>query len=64
MMRVGTIGLVVLLLSVASTTQAQEYVEFKSTADRFSATFPTQPKVVDTTIASQFNSMQIGRAHV
>ena len=46
-----------LTLAMAGTAFAQEYVEYKSPQDRFTATFPTEPKVTDGTFTSQFGSM-------
>jgi hypothetical protein len=42
---------------------AQEYVEFKSQQDRFTATFPVQPTVMDFTFKSQFGSMLPARTY-
>src|SRR5215831_10120180 len=43
--------------SVSASAFAQEYVEYKSSQDRFGATFPTAPKVTASTSRSQFRSM-------
>jgi hypothetical protein len=62
-MRFSTVCAVALVLSVSGAAQAQEYVEYKSQVDRFSVTFPTEPKVVETKIPSQFNSMLPARIY-
>jgi hypothetical protein len=46
-----------LVLSIAGSAFAQEYVEFTSQQDRFGATFPTEPKIAESMFKSQFGSM-------
>jgi hypothetical protein len=45
-----------LLLSTARPAVAQEWVEFASTEDRFTANFPSQPKVTDTIWVSEYGA--------
>ena len=52
-----------LLMLVAGSALAQEYVEFKSMQDRFSIVFPAQPKVTDTTYTSEFKSVLPSRVY-
>ena len=54
-MRVSSVA-AVLILFMSGPAFAQEYVEFVSRQDRFSATFPVQPKVTETTYQSQFGA--------
>ena len=49
-------AVLIMLLSGPVVAQAQEYVEYVSRQDRFSATFPVQPKVSETTYKSQFGA--------
>jgi len=56
-MRVSSVAAAVsLVLSVSVPAFAQEYVEYSSPQDRFTVTFPVEPKVTDTTYKSQFNA--------
>jgi hypothetical protein len=43
-----------MVLAVASTAFAQDYVQYVSRDDRFTILFPTQPKVTVTTFTSQY----------
>src|SRR5260221_6984025 len=43
----------VLVLSISGPLLAQEWVEFANREDRFTANFPTQPKITETTYRSQ-----------
>src|SRR5262245_66154249 len=52
-----------MILWVAVSTFAQEYVEYVSQQDRFGVTFPVQPKVTETTFKSQFGSMLPARIY-
>jgi hypothetical protein len=45
-----------LILSMSAPALAQEYVEFVSREDRFSATFPVQPTITAITYTSQFGA--------
>ena len=44
------------ILSVAAPALAQEWIEFVSREDRFTANFPGQPTVTQTTYKSQFGA--------
>jgi hypothetical protein len=55
-MRLSPAVSVALILFMSAPAFAQEYVEFVSRQDRFSATFPVQPKVTETTFKSQFGA--------
>ena len=46
----------IFLLSVSGSASAQEWIEFKSLDDRFTANFPGQPTITQTTYASQFGA--------
>jgi len=46
----------VVVLAVSGTAFAQEWVEFVSKDDRFTANFPGSPQVTDTTYTSQFGA--------
>ena len=46
----------IFLLSVSGSVSAQEWIEFKSLDDRFTANFPGQPTITRTTYASQFGA--------
>ena len=52
-----------LVLAIAGSALAQEYVEFTSKEDRFGVTFPVQPKAEQTTWKSQFGSMLPARVY-
>ena len=52
-----------LVLAIAGSALAQEYVEFTSKDDRFGVTFPTQPKVEQIMFKSQFGSMLPARLY-
>src|SRR5882672_5101205 len=56
-MRLSPVVAVALILSLSGTVIAQEYVEYVSRQDRFSITFPVQPKVTEATFKSQYGSM-------
>ncbi|HLQ45528.1 MAG TPA: hypothetical protein VK137_12405, partial [Planctomycetaceae bacterium] len=53
-----------LVLSIAGSAFAQEYVEFTSQQDRFGATFPTEPKITESMFKSQFGSMLPMRTYI
>jgi len=53
----------VLVLATSGTSFAQEWTEFSSKDDRFTITFPGQPKVTDTTWVSQFNAILPARIY-
>jgi len=55
-MRLSPIVLAALMLSMSGPAVAQEYVEYVSRQDRFTVTFPDQPKVTETTYRSQFGA--------
>src|SRR6185369_741862 len=55
-MRVSAVA-AALVVAIAGSAFAQEYVEFTSKEDRFGATFPTEPKVTESMFKSQFGSM-------
>jgi hypothetical protein len=55
-MRLSSAVSAALVLSLSGSALAQEYVEYVSQQDRFTATFPVQPKVTETTFKSQFGS--------
>jgi hypothetical protein len=56
-MRVSPFAAAALILVLSTTTIAQtEWVEFASREDRFSANFPVQPAVTETTYKSQFGA--------
>ena len=52
-----------LILAIAASAFAQEYVEFTSKEDRFGVTFPTEPKVEQIMFKSQFGSMLPARVY-
>ncbi len=52
-----------LILAIAASAFAQEYVEFTSKEDRFGATFPTDPKVEQIMFKSQFGSTLPARVY-
>src|SRR6185295_9693738 len=45
------------------TAFAQEWIEFSSPGDRFTAVFPTQPTVTDTTWRSEYGSVLPARVY-
>ena len=55
-MPLSAVVLAALILSISAPALAQEYVEFVSRQDRFTATFPVQPTVTETTFKSQFGA--------
>jgi hypothetical protein len=56
-MRVSSVAAAVaLVLSISGSAFAQEYVEYVSKLDRFTVTFPVEPKVTDIIYRSQFNA--------
>ena len=56
-MRMNTLATAVLILMIRAPAVAQtEWVEFASQEDRFTANFPGQPKVTQTTFKSQFGA--------
>src|SRR5262245_58125469 len=62
-MRARIVASAAMVLSIAVSASAQEYVEYVSQQDRFGATFPVQPKVTETTFKSQFGSMLPARVY-
>ena len=52
-----------LVLAMSGTSFAQEWTEFSSREDRFSITFPGQPKVTETTWMSQFSAILPARIY-
>src|SRR5258705_10367265 len=56
-MRLSSVVAAALVLAMSGPVFAQEYVEYVSKQDRFTATFPVEPKVTDFTFKSQFDSM-------
>ena len=52
-----------LVLAMSGTSFAQEWTEFVSREDRFTITFPGQPKVAETTWVSQFNAILPARIY-
>jgi len=62
-MRVNSIVLGALILCIAASASAQEYVEYTSQQDRFGIVFPTQPRVSETTYKSEFDSMLPARLY-
>jgi hypothetical protein len=52
-----------LILAIAASALAQEYVEFTSKEDRFGVTFPTDPTVEQIMWKSQFGSMLPARVY-
>jgi hypothetical protein len=55
-MRVRAIIAAVSILSVCGPAYAQEWIEFASREDRFTANFPGQPKITDTTWQSEYGA--------
>ena len=55
-MRVSTVAAAALVLSMSGFAFAQEYVEYASQQDRFTVTFPVEPKVTNIIYKSQFNA--------
>src|SRR5258705_9023273 len=62
-MRLSSVVAAALVLAMSGPIFAQEYVEYVSKQDRFTATFPVEPKVTDFTFKSQFNSMLPARTY-
>jgi hypothetical protein len=62
-MRVTPVVAGALILSISGSLLAQEYVEYVSRQDRFSITFPVQPKVTETTFTSQFGGILPARIY-
>ena len=52
-----------LVLAMSGTSFAQEWTEFASPEDRFTVTFPGQPKVTETTWTSQFSAILPARIY-
>lgn len=52
-----------LVLAMSGTSFAQEWTEFVSRDDRFTITFPGQPKVTDATWTSQFSAILPARIY-
>jgi hypothetical protein len=52
-----------LVLAMSGTSFAQEWTEFVSRDDRFTITFPGQPKVTETTWLSQFSAILPARIY-
>ena len=52
-MRLTPVISTALILSITGPLMAQEWVEFASREDRFTANFPTQPKITETLYRSQ-----------
>lgn len=55
-MRLNAAVVVTITLSLPAAAFSQEWVEYKSLEDRFSANFPGQPTVTQTTYASQYGA--------
>ena len=55
-MRFSTLFAVILLLSLSVPASAQEWIDFVSKEDRFTANFPGQPTVTQTTYMSQYGA--------
>src|ERR1044071_8529891 len=55
-MRFSTLFAVILLLSFSVPASAQEWIDFVSKEDRFTANFPGQPTVTQTTYKSQYGA--------
>jgi hypothetical protein len=55
-MRLRALAAVAVVLSVCAATSAQEWIEFVSKEDRFSANFPGPPQIRETTYKSQFGA--------
>lgn len=62
-MRLSPLVLAALILCISAPALAQEYVEFVSKDDRFSATFPVQPTLTQTTYMSQFGAALPARVY-
>ena len=56
MMRSSTLVAAALLLSFAVPSSAQEWIDYVSKEDRFTANFPGQPTVTQTTYTSQYGA--------
>jgi hypothetical protein len=56
MMRFATLVAATLLLSFSVSASAQEWTEYVGKEDRFTANFPGQPKVTQTTYMSQYGA--------
>jgi hypothetical protein len=52
-----------LVVAMSGTSVAQEWTEFVSPEERFTVTFPGQPKVTDTTWVSQFGAILPARVY-
>jgi len=62
-MRLIRLMLIALILSVAGPAFAQEWIEFASREDRFTANFPGQPRVTETTWTSEYGATLRGRVY-
>jgi hypothetical protein len=62
-MRLTPLMSAVLVLALSGTSFAQEWIEFASPEERFSITFPGQPKVTETTWISQFGTILPARVY-
>ena len=50
------VGAAVHILVMSAPAVAQEWIEFTSRQDRFTANFPGQPQITETTYRSQFGA--------
>src|SRR5438552_3393793 len=52
-----------LVLAMSGTSFAQDWTEFASREDRFTVTFPGQPKITETTWTSQYGAILPARIY-
>src|SRR5205814_9274047 len=53
----------VALLSLPRPSAAQDWIEFASTADRFTLNFPGEPRIEDTTYTSEYGAVLPARVY-
>ena len=53
----------VAILSFSGSCAAQDWIEFASTADRFTLNFPAQPRIEDTTYTSEYGAVLPARVY-
>ena len=53
----------VAILSLSRPSAAQDWIEFASTADRFTLNFPGEPRIEDTTYTSEYGAVLPARVY-
>ena len=62
-MRSNSLLYLVAILSLSRSSAAQDWIEFASTADRFTLNFPGQPRIEDTTYTSEYGAVLPARVY-